>query len=42
MRLLVRQIIQDPNLFYTKKLNFKNIGIRIRLPNIMKIMIKKL
>ena len=30
------------NLFYEKKLNFKNIGIRIRLPNIMKIMIKKL
>ncbi len=30
------------NLFYKNKLNFRNIGIRIRLPNIMKIMIKKL
>ena len=29
------------NQFYKKKLNFKNIGIRLRLLKIMKIMIKK-
>lgn len=29
------------NQFYNKKLNFKNIGIRLRLFKIMKIMIKK-
>ena len=40
-QLLVKQIISDLT-YFIKKLNFKNIGIRIRLPNIMKIMIKKL
>ena len=29
------------NQFYKKKLNFKNIGIRLRLLKIMRIMIKK-